>query len=99
MSKIEKKPGLFVILCSVQDTNSTNEMHRVHRKGDKRCRTSSIECPSCDETFVSPENLQEHIEKEHVQTDALSLLKKQVLLQGCTLSAMIVKISLPMRST
>ena len=56
------------------DPNSTNEMHRVHRKGDKRCRKSSFECPSCDETFASPENLQEHIEKEHVQTNALSLL-------------------------
>ena len=34
-----------------------------------------FECSSCDENFASPENLQEHIEKEHVQTDALSLLK------------------------
>ena len=49
-------------------------MHRVHRKGDKRCRKSSFECPSCDETFASPENLQDHMEKEHPQTETLSIL-------------------------
>ena len=46
-----------VILCSVQDPISSNEMHRDHRKGDKRCKPSSFECPSCDTTFVFPENL------------------------------------------
>ena len=35
--------------CSQPDLNSTNEMHRVHMKGDKRCGETNIEKPDLED--------------------------------------------------
>ena len=35
--------------CSEPDLNSTNEMHRVHMKGDKRCGETNIEKPDLED--------------------------------------------------
>ena len=64
--RICNKP-VCVINCSVEDPNSTNEMHRVHKTGDKRCTNSAFECPSCSKLLSTPKELQVHIERHHPQ--------------------------------
>ena len=49
-------------------------MHRVHKAGDSRCREQQFECPSCDERFPRPIELQTHIESSHTQEASLTLL-------------------------
>ena len=79
--RICNKP-VCVINCSVEDPNSTNEMHRVHKTGDKRCTNSAFECPSCSKLFSTPKELQVHIERHHPQESSLSLISEASSLSG-----------------
>ena len=51
-------------------------MHRVHKRGDTRCISSSFECPMCGKFFKTSESLQNHIGKEHDQEPSLSLISE-----------------------
>lgn len=54
------------LFCSVQDPNSDNEAHRMHKPVDKRCTSSEgFPCSECDKSFESKEELNSHQEFEH----------------------------------
>ena len=51
------------LYCSIQDPSSDLEMHRVHRNGDPRCKSShqKLKCPKCDDSFGAIENLDKQL--------------------------------------
>ena len=57
------------ILCSIPDPDSENEMHRIHKQGDKRCSSFSqnlmFVCPKCEKEFTCNAKLQSHITQKH----------------------------------
>ena len=54
-------------------------MLRVHNTGDLRCKVQQFECPSCDETFPRPNELQNHIEIMHVTLIYVNSTKDRML--------------------
>ena len=52
---------------SIKDPLSDNELHRIHREGDPRCRilTHNLKCPKCDDIFNQQETLDNHLHNEH----------------------------------
>ena len=55
-----------IIKCSIQDPNSENENHRVHREGDSRCVTDeNFPCSICRKFFKRREEIEEHMETTH----------------------------------
>ena len=63
-----------ILYCSTPDPESTNEMHVVHKPGDTRCTGQGFECPTCGTIFETAEELQHHIENNHEQESAMSLI-------------------------
>ena len=59
----------------MQDPRSDNESHRVHKHGDVRCVRQQFECPSCENTFATPSELQAHV-LNHTQDPSLSLVSQ-----------------------
>ena len=56
------------LFCSIQDPNSDNESHRVHKHGDERCITvTNFECQKCQNSYNSAEDLNLHIEVAHAE--------------------------------
>ena len=56
------------LFCSVQDPDSDNESHRVHKPGDTRCnswQSGYFVCPRCEETFASTSILEVHLKNTH----------------------------------
>ena len=60
------KKIVCILVCSVQDPDSENENHRVHKDGDSRCSTDkSFSCSICEELFTTKEELNVHLETPH----------------------------------
>ena len=60
------------LFCSIVDLNSSNEMHRIPRTGDNRCRTSesnTFQCPFCYHVLGDQTSLQSHIVEYHESTN------------------------------
>ena len=62
--------------CSVQDTKSDNEIHRVH--GDPRCLSvEEYSCSDCSNVYETEEHLSIHIEVAHSMSMNNSLESEQ----------------------
>ena len=89
------KKFVCVLFCSIQDPSSDNEIHRIHKPGDRRCNKQNIiestklnldhsesdfnpnisqsngfmssrfMCPSCENNYATPEDLNRHIAAIH----------------------------------
>ena len=60
------KKIVCILFCSVQDPDSENENHRVHKDGDHRCSNDkSFSCSICEEQFTTKEELDAHLETPH----------------------------------
>ena len=65
------------LYCSEMDPNTSNEMIRRHKPNDPRCKITSFECPSCDESFHEQSNLGSHIAEKHDEaSQMLSLVSE-----------------------
>ena len=54
------------LFCSIQDPNSDNESHRIHKHGDKRCATSELlPCSECSSRYETQDELKSHQEFAH----------------------------------
>ena len=55
--------SVCVLFCSIQDPESDNEIHRIHKAEDARC--SQFPCSDCGKFFKSIEEVNIHMESLH----------------------------------
>ena len=49
------------LFCSIQDPNSDNESHRIHKNGDQRCKTDEVfSCSECSTRYKTQDELKSH---------------------------------------
>ena len=54
------------LFCSIQDPNSDNESHRIHKHGDQRCKTNEVfPCSECSTRYETQDELKSHQEFAH----------------------------------
>ena len=58
------------LLCSAKDPDFESFNQRIHKCDDMRCYTSQkFECPCCDQTFSTSEQIETHMTNEHPVSD------------------------------
>ena len=68
---------VYIILCSIPDPSSNNEMPVIH-KDESKCvhKFHNFEYPSCTNTFKEAEELECHMTQVHEQVSTLSLVSE-----------------------
>ena len=54
-----------ILDCSKVAKNSSNELRRPYRDNDPMCKKQNVECPTCEESFVLPGQLEHHLKNVH----------------------------------
>ena len=60
----------------IQDPDSSNEIHRIHKYGNSRCAGNTFECPKCNKYFDTSDLLQNHIGDSHAQDSSVSMVSE-----------------------
>ena len=72
------------VFCSVQDPQSENEMHRIHKKKCYELRNPNKEddlsCSHCDGIFKSKDDLQHHTLRVHEFRESFRIYPDKVYL-------------------
>ena len=71
--------------CSTPDPHANSSMHRIHRKGDKRCLFSDMSrCDLCGKYFSRESDLQDHMNvhqnNDEVSLEELGITSKPIIL-------------------